>query len=125
MENKNINHFTDLDAWKINHQSVLSIYKATKKFPKEELFALINQIRRAAVSITSNIAEGFGRYRPNDKIHFYHIARGSSTETENQLIISRDLGYISSDEFERIRQLLESGRKLINGLIRSLQEINS
>jgi len=97
----NIKHFTDLIAWQKNHQLVLEIYKITKKFPKDELFGLTSQIRRAVVSITSNIAEGYGRYYFKEKIRFYTISRGSSTEVQNHLIIAKDLGYITEEEFNK------------------------
>jgi four helix bundle protein len=67
-----IKHFTDLDAWKVNHKLVLMIFKITKRFPKDERFGLIDQLRRAASSITANIAEGWGRYHFADKIRFYY-----------------------------------------------------
>jgi four helix bundle protein len=120
-----INNFTDLNAWKEGHNLVLEVYKITKKFPKEEQFALISQIRRAVVSFTSNIAEGFGRNTFKDKAHFYSIAMGSLTEVHNQLIISRDLGYISADEFSRLLDKLVTVNKITNGLIRKSKEISN
>jgi len=78
MINKKIKSFTDLDTWKEGHKLVLLIYESTKFFPKEERFALTDQIRRAAVSITSNIAEGFSRQSLREKIQFYSISKGSN-----------------------------------------------
>ena len=78
MINKKIKSFTDLDTWKEGHKLVLLIYESTKSFPKEERFALTDQIRRAAVSITSNIAEGFSRQSLREKIQFYSISKGSN-----------------------------------------------
>ncbi|MDD5071499.1 MAG: four helix bundle protein [Patescibacteria group bacterium] len=78
MSSETIKHFTQLFAWQKNHNLVLQVYKLTKKFPKDELFGLVSQIRRAVCSITGNIAEGYGRYHYKDKIRFYTIARGSS-----------------------------------------------
>ncbi|MBI5733396.1 MAG: four helix bundle protein [Candidatus Kerfeldbacteria bacterium] len=89
-----IKTFTDLLAWQEGHKLVLMIYKITTDFPKTELFALVDQLRRAAVSITSNIAEGFSHQGYSEKIHFYSIAQGSVTEVQNQLLIARDIGYI-------------------------------
>lgn len=103
---------------------VLIIYKATKDFPKEELFVLVNQIRRCVVSITSNIAEGFSRKSYKEKIQFYSISLGSSTELQNQLLIARDLKYIKSSEFEEIASQSITVNKLINGLIRSCKNKN-
>ena len=117
MGNK-IKDFTDLVVWQEGHQLVLAIYKTTKNFPKEEVFSLISQMRRCVVSVTSNIAEGFSRKSYNDKIRFYFIARGSLTELENQLLISRDLSYIDAEEFDIINKKIVSVHKLLNGLIR-------
>lgn len=114
-----IRSFTDLHAWKEGHRLVLSIYKVTKEFPKEEKFVLIDQLRRCSVSITSNIAEGFSRYGKPEKKQFYRIALGSLTELQNQLIISRDLGYISKEDFYRLAEITVSVSKMINGLIKS------
>lgn len=118
MENGKIRDFTDLEAWKKSHGLVLEIYKVTKKFPKSENFALTSQIQRAAVSITSNIAEGFGRQTIKEKIQFYYQAHGSLTEVKNQLILTRDLKYISSQEFDNIMNELIVSHKLLQGLLR-------
>lgn len=91
-----IQSFTDLYAWQAGHKLVLSIYEVTQKFPKEELFGLTNQLRRAAVSITSNIAEGFSRSSYKEKSQFYSMALGSLTEIQNQLLIAKDIKYLSS-----------------------------
>ncbi len=114
-----IHSFTDLHAWKEGHRIVLTIYKLTKQFPKEEKFVLVDQLRRCAVSITSNIAEGFSRYGKADKRHFYRIALGSLTELQNQLLIARDLEYISENDFQTIAEITISVSKLLNGLIKS------
>lgn len=98
MEDNKIRNFTDLKVWQKGHQLVLEIYKITKEFPKEEKYGLCDQLKRASVSITSNIAEGFGRDKPNDKTHLYTISLGSIYEVENQLMIARDLKYINSNE---------------------------
>lgn len=84
-----IKDFTDLETWRKSHELVLTIYKATEKFPKSEAFGLISQMQRAAVSITSNIAEGFGRQTLKEKIQFFYQAQGSLTEVKNQLILSK------------------------------------
>jgi len=81
---KKIKHFTDLDVWKETHQLVLGIYQITKSFPKQEIYGLTNQIRRSAVSIESNIAEGFNRYHYGERINFYYDARGSLGELQSQ-----------------------------------------
>lgn len=113
-----IKDFTDLEAWRKSHELVLAIYKATKEFPKSEAFGLISQMQRAAVSITSNIAEGFGRQTIKEKIQFYYQAQGSLTEVKNQLILSKDLSYISEQEFDKIMNALITSHKLLQGLLR-------
>ena len=77
MNNQKIKSFTDLKTWQEGHQIVILVYKITKEFPKEEIFGLVSQMRRAVVSITSNIAEGFGRQTYKEKVQFYYIAQGS------------------------------------------------
>lgn len=114
-----ITHFTHLFAWQKNHHLVLDVYRLTKKFPKVELFGLVSQIRRAVSSITANVAEGYGRYHYKDKIRFYTIARGSSAEVQNYLIIAKDLSYITESEFNQTKIISYEGYKLICGLIQS------
>lgn len=109
---------TDLLAWKEGHQLALGIYKLSKTFPKEELFALTSQMRRPAVSITSNIAEGFGRQSVKEKVQFYYMAHGSLVELKNQLLIVKDLEYISSASFPLIEDRLITTHKLLRGLIK-------
>jgi four helix bundle protein len=120
IENKNkIKYFTDLNAWKYGHELVISVYDITNKFPKKEMFVLTNQIRRASVSVTSNIAEGFSRNSFKEKVQFYSMAQGSVTEIQNQLIIARDIKYINVDEFDKIFDCTITVHKIINGLIKS------
>ena len=114
-----IRSFTDLNVWKEAHKLVIMIYKATKQFPKDELFGLTNQIRRAVVSITSNIAEGFSRNTFKDKTQFYSIALGSLTETQNQLLVARDVGYMDNILFKEIGNQTVIVSKLCNGLLKS------
>ena len=113
-----IKNFTDLNAYKEAHKLVLIIYKVTNKFPKEERYGLINQMRRATVSITSNIAEGFSRNTIKDKCQFYTLAQGSLTELQSQLLISRDLSYLTKEDFNQIANQTVIVNKLINGLKR-------
>ncbi len=116
--------FTDLDSWKQAHQLVLFIYKYSKKFPEEEKFGLSSQIRRAVVSITSNIAEGFSRRSYKEKIQFYYLSQGSNTEVQNQIIIAKDLEHISDKEYQKIVNQIIRVHKLINGMIRKCREIH-
>ncbi len=117
-----IRKFTDLKAWQEGHTLVIEVYKATEKFPSEEQFGLTSQLRRAVVSITSNIAEGFSRYTKADKVHFYVIAHGSTTEVQNQLLVARDVGYISNLRFEKLAGQSVVVHKIITGLIKSVKE---
>lgn len=110
--------FTQLIAWREGHKLVLEIYKITKEFPKDELFALVNQMRRCVVSITSNIAEGFSRKSYKEKSQFYAMALGSVTELQNQLLVARDVGYITSGKFNQIAALTVTVNKLVNGLVK-------
>ena len=116
-----IQNFTDLIAWQKGHKLVLRIYKITIQFPRIEAYALADQMRRAVVSITSNIAEGFSRKSNKEKTQFYYIAMGSLTEIQNQLLIAKDLDYISESDFNEIIEQITTVKKLIFGLIRSLK----
>lgn len=121
MQDTKIKSFTDLIAWKEGHKLVLMVYKTTLKFPKNESFAIIDQIRRSVVSVTSNIAEGFSRQGKKEKIQFFYMALGSNTELQNQLLISKDLGYLGKEEFTKIAQQTVTVSKLINSLIKYLK----
>jgi len=123
LKKNKIKSFTDLDAWKEGHKLVIDIYKITKKFPKEEQFGLTIQLRRAGVSFTSNIAEGFSRNSYKEKLKFYSIALGSLTEIQNQLLVARDIGYITEKEFNQIANQTVKVNKIINGLIRKSKSI--
>lgn len=117
-ESRKIKSFTDLIAWKEGHNLVLLVYQVTKSFPREEQFGLSNQIRRAAVSITSNIAEGFSRSSYKEKAQFYSMALGSLTEVQNQLLIARDMQYLQKINFNNIANKSVEINKLLNGLIK-------
>lgn len=120
-----IRSFTDLKVWQEAHHLALGIYKITKEFPNHERFSLSNQLQRAGVSISSNIAEGFSRGTPKGKVQFYYIALGSLTEVQNQLLIAKDLGYIAKEIFTETAKQTIATSKLINGLIKKLKTINS
>ncbi|MBP6884955.1 MAG: four helix bundle protein [Candidatus Pacebacteria bacterium] len=119
MGNSPIKKFSDLIAWKEAHKIVLFIYKETKSFPNDERFGLVDQMRRASISITSNIAEGFGRNTAKDKINFYTMAKTSLAELENQCIASRDLGYMHEIKFRIFEQQAETVNKLISSLFKT------
>ena len=110
--------FEDLIVWQKAHQLALSVYTLTKGFPREEVYGLSAQMRRAAVSIPSNIAEGFHRKGVRDKLKFYNISQGSLEELRYQLILSRDLNYADT---ATSMSLATEVAKLLNAYIRSIQ----
>jgi four helix bundle protein len=120
-------NYRDLETWQKAMDMVQEVYEATRDFPKEEIYGLRSQIRRAVVSIPSNIAEGQGRESVKDFLRRLSIAYGSLCETETQIVIAGRLGYIKDDASEKL--MLRAGEvgRLINGLTRSLskQVINS
>ena len=119
-ENK-IRKFTDLHAWQEGHKLVLMVYRYTEKFPDKEKYGITDQMRRAVVSLTSNIAEGFSRRSSKEKGRFYDVAQASLIELQNQLIISKDVGYLPDDEFKLIDQQLITSNKILSGLLRATQ----
>ncbi|MBI2010739.1 MAG: four helix bundle protein [Candidatus Colwellbacteria bacterium] len=119
-----IQRFTDLNAWKEAHKLSLIIYKLTANFPAEERYSLIDQMRRAAVSVTSNISEGFSRNSANEKRRFYSMAKGSNMELQNQLILSKDLGYLDGDEFKKAFEQSVNVNKLISGLFKAAEKLD-
>ncbi len=106
----------DLDAWKKSIELVSFIYETTKKFPKEEVFGITSQIRRAAISVPSNIAEGFGRNTAGELKQFIGIAQGSLSELETLLIIARNLGFIDTERFNIATNSISQIFKLTGGL---------
>lgn len=123
MEYKKINTFKDLEVWKKGHKLVLLIYKITKSFPRDERFGLIDQMRRCAVSITSNIAEGFSRQGSKEKIQFYYISKGSLTELYNHILIAKDVDYINNELFSDVENQIIIVGKILTGLIRSTKNL--
>lgn len=121
-ENNKIQKFTDLYAWQEGHKLVLLVYKETEKFPDKERYGITDQMRRATVSITSNIAEGFSRRSSKEKNRFYCMAQASLVELQNQLIISKDVGYLQDDKFKTIADQSIATNKLINGLQRATKD---
>jgi four helix bundle protein len=119
-----IQNFVDLNAWKEAHALVLMVYKATRLFPKEELFALTSQIRRAVVSITSNIAEGFSRQSYKEKVQFYSIAQGSLTEVQSQLLIARDIQYLKEEDYSMLAAQAIKVHKILSGLIKKSKDFS-
>ncbi|MEI8061125.1 MAG: four helix bundle protein [Candidatus Berkelbacteria bacterium] len=117
-----IRSFTDLKVWQEGHKLVLAIYKTTKNYPREEIFALTSQTKRCVVSITSNVAEGFSRRTSKDKLSFFVIALGSLTELQNQLLIARDLKYIDAPHFCLLADQTILVQKILSGLIKSAKD---
>jgi len=109
--------FQDLIVWQKAHQFVLSVYRSTEVFPKQEMYGLVSQFRRAAISIASNIAEGFRKTGKPDKFRYMNIAQGSLEECRYYLILARDLGYLDSKELmcqlEEVSKLLNAYSKAI------------
>ena len=115
-----VQHCSDLIAWQKATDLVIEIYARTEPFPKSEIFGLTNQMRRASVSIPSNIAEGQGRSSKKDFIHFLHIARGSLQELETQIIIAFRLEFLPENSRAFLLSLTNELSKILNGLIRAL-----
>lgn len=112
--------FRDLKAWQRAFELAVSLYRLTARLPKEELYGLTSQIRRAAVSVVSNIAEGKGRASDRDLLRFLGNAKGSLFELETQIELAERLSYISAPEARKeIQQITETG-KLVSGLMRAL-----
>ena len=120
MEKPKIKSFTDLYSWQEAHKLVLIIYKICKSFPSDEKFGLVDQMKRCAVSISSNIAEGFSRRSKKEKLQFYFTSKGSLTELQNQLLVAKDIKYLDKKDFDETAAQTVVVHKLLNGLIRSL-----
>ena len=118
-------NYKDLDLYKAAKELVLSVYALLRKFPKEEQYALCDQLRRAVISVPSNLAEGSGRTSAKDQAHFLEMAFGSLMEVECQLDISCDLGYVSHDELESINEQIARVAAMLSGMRRKLLGANS
>ena len=116
--------FKDLVVWQKSHQFVLEIYSVTVSFPKEEIYALTSQIRRASVSIPANIAEGFKKKTLPNKINYLSHSEGSLEEVKYYLILAKDLNYISLNNFEKLTSDPEEVSKLINGYRKSINNFH-
>ena len=110
--------FQDLIVWRKSHEFVLSVYKITKEFPQYELFGLVSQMRRAAVSIPANISEGFRRKGKADKLRFYNMSQGSLEESRYYLILAKDLGYVDTGQ---LINDIDEVAKLLDGYMRSMR----
>ncbi len=117
-----IKDYRDLVVWQRAMDLVEMIYRLTRSFPKEELFGLVAQLRRAAVSVPANIAEGQGRHTTRDFLQFLSIAGGSLKETETHVLIAKRLGYLAQDAASEAITLAAEVGRLKNGLVRSLRK---
>lgn len=115
----------DLDLWKRGIELVVEIYRITKDFPSDERYGLVAQMRRAAVSIVSNVAEGASRHSKKDFARFLYTARGSASELETQIIVSRELGYLDGDQKQALLITVDALQKMASGLVRFLNKTPS
>ena len=113
--------FRKIQVWEKAHQFTLQVYKITSGFPKEELYGLTSQMRRAAASIPSNLAEGCGRDTQPELARFVHIAGGSASELEYQLILAHDLGYINGETYPQLESEINEIKRMLNGFEKAVQ----
>ncbi len=113
--------YKDLKAWQKAYQLCLEIYRITKAFPKEEMYNLTSQLRRAALSVPCNIAEGYGRKTTPEYLRSLYIAHGSACELETQFLLSGDLGYIERSELTRLQDQIAEVERVLKALIKSLE----
>ena len=114
--------YKDLIGYQKGYNLSLQIYKVTKDYPYDERFGLISQMRRSAVSIACNIAEGYGRKNVKEYVQFLYVAYGSCCELETLISLSRDLGLLDSENYSKVYELQEEVSKILNGLIKSLTQ---
>lgn len=117
--------YKDLNVWVSARSLCVEIYSLTKAYPASEQFGLTNQLRRAAISVASNIAEGHGRQYKKETLHFLHMAKGSLNELETQLLLSVDLNFAAEKEVDAVLLILESTRKQLIGFINYLTKENN
>ncbi len=117
-----IKDFRDLDVWKLGKEIVVDVYRASKEFPKEEMYGLVSQLRRAAVSIPSNIAEGFNRQHNKEYRQFLYIALGSCAELETQLEVSCDLGFLTKEVGAPFLEKITHESRMLQNLIKKINE---
>lgn len=116
-----MDNYRELTVWQESYKLVIIIYKLTSAFPKEELYCLVSQIRRAVISISANIAEGFNRRTSKEYLQFLYIARGSLQEFDFLLLLSKDLKYISEKEYKELKSKTDLVGRLLSGLINSIK----
>lgn len=116
--------FRNLSAWQKGHKLAIIIYKKTKNYPKEEVYGITSQLRRAIVSIPTNLAEGCGRGSDKDFAKFVQIAIGSASESEYLILLSNELGYIDKDEYEELTKSVCEIKRMLTALIKNLHKEN-
>ena len=119
--NQHMKDFRQLKVWGKSHQLALAIYKETRNFPKEELYGLTSQIRRASMSIPTNIAEGCGMNTDKEFARFLQIAMGSASETEYQLILAHDLEFLPNDSYEKLHNEIEEIKRMLASLLKTIR----
>jgi four helix bundle protein len=117
-----MHNYKELKVWQKGRELVKFIYELTKNFPKEEVYALTSQVRRAVVSVPSNIAEGAGHFSSKEFSRFLEIAYASTCELDTQIILSFDLNFISEDELNKFNIYIEEIQKMLSGLLKSLDK---
>ena len=120
-----LKNYRELIVWQKSYQLCLEIYKITRSFPKEEKYGLTSQIRRAAVSVPSNIAEGYGRKTTPDYIRALYVSYGSNCELETQILLSKDLDYINNEDSKKIQENIGEVERMLKALIKSLEKKHS
>ena len=120
-----LKNYKELKVWQKAYHLCIEIYKITKDFPREERYGITSQIRRASVSVPSNIAEGYGRKTTREYIQALYVAYGSNCELETQILLSGDLGYIKPEDLEKLQGVLGDVERMLMGLIRSLENRHS
>jgi four helix bundle protein len=118
-----VHDFRDLKVWTRAHELTVGIYRTTREFPREELFGLTSQLRRAASSIGANIAEGCGRRSDGDLTRFLHIARGSAVELENHVLLARDLDYLGTPKCDEFVKRADEIQRMLTAFIQQVQPV--
>jgi len=114
--------FKELKVWRKAYDLALAIYEASRSFPREEMYGLTSQLRRAAVSVGANIAEGCGRRSDGELVRFLQIARGSASEIEHHLLLARDLKFLEATTHQEIEKRLQEVQRMLTSLVSSIQE---
>lgn len=120
-----VTDFKQLKVWRKAHQMALDTYRVTAAFPKEEMYGLTSQLRRAAASIGANVAEGCGRRSDGEMCRFLQIARGSASEMEYHVLLARDLHFLNEQDFHNLTRQADELQRMLTGLIQSVRSSKS